>query len=152
MSAGGVFWCQAGSRIIWAIMHLAPQLRSNRSVRFWPQPAESGLCLRCVSSTGGPLTGPRCLISNRDTMFETLRSTLKISYPSNPCTKGVGPMEAAIQYRGLASRFEREAFASTLPRIRELKLSAARRWEALAGEKEMVVRGSGSSDRTDWIF
>ena len=64
-------------------------------------------------------------------------------------------MEEALRYRDLAARFEREAFASTLPRVRELKLNAARQWEALAEEQEMVLHWgpySTRSNRSDWIF
>jgi len=48
-------------------------------------------------------------------------------------------MDRAAEYRGIAERFRRQALATSLPRQRELNLSAARRWEMIAEEIEVMT-------------
>lgn len=61
-------------------------------------------------------------------------------------------MESVIEYRGLAAKLKREAAIATLPRVRDLKLEAAIRWESLASEIEMVVMPGRPSTTASWIF
>ena len=59
-------------------------------------------------------------------------------------------MTESIEYRSLAAQLRREAMASRLPRVRELKLSAADRWDVLAEELEHF--SPRQVDRAAWIF
>ena len=61
-------------------------------------------------------------------------------------------MESAIEYRGLAAKLKREAAIATLPRVRDLKLEAAHRWESMANEIEMVIMPSKTASANNWIF
>lgn len=48
-------------------------------------------------------------------------------------------MDKAIEYRGIAAKFRREAIEAPLPQQRQLALSAAERWETLALEIEAAI-------------
>lgn len=61
-------------------------------------------------------------------------------------------MEKAKQYRGIAAKLKREAEKAVLPQVRNLKLSAATRWETLAQEIEVVVAPSARQTSANWIF
>ena len=63
-------------------------------------------------------------------------------------------MNEAIEYRSLAAQMRREAMASLLPRVRELKLSAADRWDVLAAELEHFSHSplASPAERAAWIF
>jgi len=60
-------------------------------------------------------------------------------------------MESINEYRALAAKLKREGMASLLPNVRELKLNAARRWEELADETELVIRPSCRRSEM-WIY
>jgi hypothetical protein len=60
-------------------------------------------------------------------------------------------MELAVAYRARAARLKREGMSCLLPNVRHLKLNAARRWEALAEEAEMVAR-PGNRSAANWIY
>jgi len=49
-------------------------------------------------------------------------------------------MRAARDYRGFADALRREARATALPKVREMRLSAADRWEQFADEAELFER------------
>lgn len=61
-------------------------------------------------------------------------------------------MDRAIDYRAIAARLKREAEMAALPQVRSLKLGAARRWETLAQEIELVVAPSARQTSAHWIF
>lgn len=63
-------------------------------------------------------------------------------------------MHEAIEYRSLAANLRREAEASLLPRVRELKIAAAERWDILAEEMEHFTAPPAaiSPANTGWIF
>ena len=50
-------------------------------------------------------------------------------------------MKIATQYRDIATKFEREASATTLPRAREHKMIAANYWKDLARKQDNIARG-----------
>ena len=63
-------------------------------------------------------------------------------------------MTEAMSYRSLAAQMRREARATNLPCVRNVKLAAAERWEVLAEELEHFgVRGTAhKDDRAAWIY
>lgn len=63
-------------------------------------------------------------------------------------------MTEAISCRSLAAQMRREARAAGLPRVRELKLAAATRWDVLAEELERfgAPPAMARTASADWIF
>ena len=63
-------------------------------------------------------------------------------------------MHKAAEYRGIAAKLRREAMATTIPRQRDLNLSAALRWEILAEEIEAVTAPAFPrlSQRSNWVY
>jgi hypothetical protein len=60
-------------------------------------------------------------------------------------------MQKAIEYRSIAARLRSEAAVSGLEHARQMKLSGAERWEALAREIEMVIAPSRRGRNSCWI-
>ena len=63
-------------------------------------------------------------------------------------------MEDAIEYRSLAAQMRREAQAAVLPRVKEMKLAAAHKWDCMAEEVERVTHCalSNPQERAAWVF
>ena len=63
-------------------------------------------------------------------------------------------MSKAAEYRGIASKFRREAAQASLPQQRQLALSAADRWDLLAQEMEATIAPSVAlaRKRPGWHF
>lgn len=63
-------------------------------------------------------------------------------------------MDKAIEYRGIAAKFRREAMESPLPQKRQQALGAAARWEALAQEIETAIAPGVAlgGKQGDWVF
>jgi hypothetical protein len=60
----------------------------------------------------------------------------------------------AAEYRGIAAKLRGEAMATSLPRQRQLNLSAALRWEVLAEEIEAMTAPAFPrlSQRSNWVY
>jgi|GEM_PF-1361865 len=61
-------------------------------------------------------------------------------------------METVIEFRERAAGLRAEAAVVTLANVRDVKLAAAEKWEALATEIETVIGPSGESLVDDWIL
>lgn len=63
-------------------------------------------------------------------------------------------MDKAIEYRGFAAKFRLEATESALPQRRQVALTAAERWEALAQEFETAIAPTVAlrGRRANWVL
>ena len=63
-------------------------------------------------------------------------------------------MDKVTEYRSIAAKFRDEAMKCTLPQRRQLALSAAERWDALAADIETAIAPAVAlgGRRGDWVY